>query len=211
MKTNVAILCRVSTDGQDTSRQALELSNLCNEKGWNIVEVIENKESGMNKKLAGLERAKELASKGKIQKIVVSEISRIARRLSVISAFVEEMENYKVSVFWMNQGLETLLEDGTRNGITNIFLATFAELARYERETTVSRIRSGLEKAREEGKILGRPKGSVKTEEIFLADHKKIVSRLKQGQSIRDIAKLEGASFSTICKVKNLIKSQIQP
>ena len=33
-------------------------------------------------------------------------------------------------------------------------------LAEYERELIVSRINDGLTKARSEGKILGRPKGS---------------------------------------------------
>lgn len=38
---NVAILCRVSTEEQDTSRQVSELKALCYEKGWNVVAVIE--------------------------------------------------------------------------------------------------------------------------------------------------------------------------
>lgn len=201
----VAILCRVSTDGQDTSRQVSELKALCQEKGWNVVAVVENKESGMKKALLGLETVKELARRGEIQKVVVSEISRIARRLSVVSKFVEEMEELKVSVFWQNQGLETLQENGERNGVANIFLAAFAEIARNEREMTVKRIRSGLASARAKGKILGRPKGACKSSQRFLADHRGVVRRLKEGQAIRDISKLEKCSFGTIYKAKKLI------
>ncbi len=203
---NVAILCRVSTEEQDTSRQVSELKALCYEKGWNVVAVIENQESGMKRSLAGLETVKELARKGKIQKVVVSEISRIARRLSVVSKFVEEMEDLKVSIFWQNQGLETLQENGERNGVANIFLAAFAEIARNEREMTVKRIRSGLASAREKGKVLGRPKNSLKSPQQFLSDHRGIVRRLKEKQAIRDIARLERCSFSTIYKVKNVLE-----
>lgn len=203
---NVAILCRVSTEEQDTSRQVSELKTLCHEKGWNVVAVVENKESGMKRSLAGLETVKELARKGKIQKVVVSEISRIARRLSVVSKFVEEMEDLKVSIFWQNQGLETLQENGERNGVANIFLAAFAEIARNEREMTVKRIRSGLASAREKGKVLGRPKNSFKSSQQFLSDHRGIVRRLKEKQAIRDIARLERCSFSTIYKVKNVLE-----
>lgn len=202
----VAILCRVSTEEQDTSRQVSELKALCHEKGWNVVAVIENQESGMKRSLAGLETVKELARKGKIQKVVVSEISRIARRLSVVSKFVEEMEDLKVSIFWQNQGLETLQENGERNGVANIFLAAFAEIARNEREMTVKRIRSGLASAREKGKVLGRPKNSLKSPQQFLSDHRGIVRRLKEKQAIRDIARLERCSFSTIYKVKNVLE-----
>lgn len=204
--SNVAILCRVSTEEQDTSRQVSELKALCHEKGWNVVAVVENKESGMKRSLAGLEAVKELARKGKIQKVVVSEISRIARRLSVVSKFVEEMEDLKVSIFWQNQGLETLQENGERNGVANIFLAAFAEIARNEREMTVKRIRSGLDSAREKGKILGRPKGSFKSPKQFLSDHCGIAKRLNKQQTIRDISKLEGCSFSTIYKVKKMLE-----
>ncbi|MCM0685311.1 recombinase family protein [Akkermansia sp. B2-R-115] len=202
----VAILCRVSTEEQDTSRQVSELKALCHEKGWNVVAVVENQESGMKRSLAGLETVKELARKGKIQKVVVSEISRIARRLSVVSKFVEEMEDLKVSIFWQNQGLETLQENGERNGVANIFLAAFAEIARNEREMTVKRIRSGLASAREKGKVLGRPKNSLKSPQQFLSDHRGIVRRLKEKQAIRDIARLERCSFSTIYKVKNVLE-----
>lgn len=168
--------------------------------------MIENQESGMKRSLAGLETVKELARKGKIQKVVVSEISRIARRLSVVSKFVEEMEDLKVSIFWQNQGLETLQENGERNGVANIFLAAFAEIARNEREMTVKRIRSGLASAREKGKVLGRPKNSLKSPQQFLSDHRGIVRRLKEKQAIRDIARLERCSFSTIYKVKNVLE-----
>lgn len=160
----------------------------------------------MKRSLAGLETVKELARKGKIQKVVVSEISRIARRLSVVSKFVEEMEDLKVSIFWQNQGLETLQENGERNGVANIFLAAFAEIARNEREMTVKRIRSGLASAREKGKVLGRPKGSVQLIEDFLSKHKGIVRRVQDGLSFRDISKLEKCSFSTIKKVKAILK-----
>lgn len=201
------ILCRVSTEEQDTSRQVSELKTLCHEKGWNVVAVVENKESGMKRSLAGLEAVKELARKGKIQKVVVSEISRIARRLSVVSKFVEEMEDLKVSIFWQNQGLETLQENGERNGVANIFLAAFAEIARNEREMTVKRIRSGLASAREKGKVLGRPKGSVQLTEDFLSKHKGIIRRVQDGLSFRDISKLEKCSFSTIKKIKAILKA----
>lgn len=201
----VAILCRVSTDGQDTSRQVSELKALCQEKGWNVVAVVENKESGMKKALVGLETVKELARRGEIQKVVVSEISRIARRLSVVSKFVEEMEELKVSVFWQNRGLETLFPNGDINPHAYEVLAietiTFYKEAQYSK----SRIRSGLASARAKGKILGRPKGACKSSQRFLADHRGIFKRLERGESIREISRSEACSFGTIYKAKKIL------
>lgn len=202
---NVVILCRVSTKEQDTKRQVVELKEVCAQKGWDVVAVVENKESGMKRSLTGLDEVRKLARAGKIQKVVVSEVSRIARRLSVVAQFVEEMEDLKISIYWNALGMETLEANGVRNGVTNMLLATYAEIGRNEREMTIQRIRSGLEAARQKGKILGRPKGSVQLTKDFLSKHKGIVRRVQDGLSFRDISKLEKCSFGTIKKVKTLL------
>src|SRR6478609_7695039 len=91
----VAILARVSTDKQDTSRQIHELRQAAEENGWEVIEVID--EAGVSGKAApderyGLLRAHVLASKGEIRKVMVHEVSRLARRNSTAHKFIEEME-----------------------------------------------------------------------------------------------------------------------
>lgn len=54
---------------------------------------------------------------------------------------------------------------------------------------------------RETGGQLGRPKGTGKTPEELIKEYPGIVRRLKKGQTISDIAKLEGKSESTVKKV----------
>ena len=159
----VAILVRVSTDKQDTSRQVHELQAVAAENGWEVVEVID--ERGVSGKAAederfGLVRAQALASKGEIRKVMVHEVSRLARRNSTAHKFIEELEHLGVSLYWHAQRIETLLQDGKRNPAASIMFSLLAEMARSERETLVDRINSGLAKARRDGKTLGRPLGS---------------------------------------------------
>ena len=204
----VAILVRVSTDKQDTSRQVHELQAVAAENGWEVVEVID--ERGVSGKAAederfGLVRAQALASKGEIRKVMVHEVSRLARRNSTAHKFIEELEHLGVSLYWHAQRIETLLQDGKRNPAASIMFSLLAEMARSERETLVDRINSGLAKARRDGKTLGRPLGSKHKTAEFLANHRDVVKQLRAGQSVRHTAKITGKGASTVQRVGKAI------
>jgi DNA invertase Pin-like site-specific DNA recombinase len=207
MKTNhipVVILVRVSTHKQETRRQLAELTNYAESKNYSIVEVCEESISGdaeANER-HGLKRAEELAGAGKIKKVLVHEISRVARRNSVTHRFVETLEGFGVSLYWHAQGIETLLPNGKRNPAAGIMLALLAEMARSELEVLRARIMSGLAEAKRKGVKLGRRIGSRITSAKFLHKHRDVVRLLKAGQSIRNTAKLAGKGISTVQRVR---------
>jgi DNA invertase Pin-like site-specific DNA recombinase len=206
IKTNtpVVILVRVSTNRQETHRQISDLMNYAAQKGYNVVEVCRETISGRadENERHGLSRAKELATSGAVKKILVHEISRLARKSSIVHKFVETLEECGVSLYWHAQGFETLLENGKRNPSAAIMLAILAETARSEIETLVERIKSGLAEAKRKGKVLGRPKGSCVQSVAFLDRHKDIVRQLRAGQSIRNSAKITGKGISTVQRIK---------
>jgi DNA invertase Pin-like site-specific DNA recombinase len=80
--------------------------------------------------------------------------------------------------------------------------ALLAEMARAERETLSERIKSGLAEARRKGRKLGRPEGSTDSIKEFLAKHTDTIRRLREGQSVRTIAKITGKGGSTVQRVK---------
>jgi len=106
----------------------------------------------------GLRRAEQLARDGKIKKVLVHEISRIARRNSVAHRFVETLEECGVSLYWHAQSIETLLPNGKRNPAAGIMLALLAGMARNESETLRERIKSGLALARKKAYCLAGAK-----------------------------------------------------
>ncbi len=169
-----------------------------------MVEVLEETVSGRadQSERSGLHRAEELALTGKIKKVLVHEVSRVARRVSLVHSFVEMLESYGVSLYWHAQAIETLLPSGKRNPAAGIMLAVLAEMARAETETLRERINSGLAEARRKGVTLGRPKGSGATERQFLAKHRDVAKLLREGQSIRNVAKITGKGISTVQRVK---------
>jgi DNA invertase Pin-like site-specific DNA recombinase len=200
----VAILVRVSTAKQETARQISELRQHADGKGYEVVEVCEETVSGSagNDDRHGLRRAEQLARDGKIKKVLVHEVSRIARRNSIAHRFVETLEECGVSLYWHAQSIETLLPNGKRNPAAGIMLALLAEMARNESETLRDRIKSGLAHARKRGVMLGRRKGTTLTRDQFLQKHKDIVRQLKGRQSLRNTAKIVRKGISTVQRVK---------
>ena len=200
----VAILVRVSTVKQETSRQISELRTYAASKGYEIVEICQETVSGNanGDERHGLRRAEALAIEGKVKKVLVHEISRLARRNSVAHHFVETLEECGVSLYWHAQGIETLLPNGKRNPAAGIMLALLAEMARSEVELLRERINSGLREARRKGVKLGRPKGTTLDRKVFLQKHKDVLRQLKAGQSVRNAAKITGRGVSTVQRVK---------
>jgi DNA invertase Pin-like site-specific DNA recombinase len=77
-----------------------------------------------------------------------------------------------------------------------------AEFARLERETLITRIKSGLEKAKKNGVTLGRKKGSVISNDMLLKKYRGVVKDLEHNISLRKIARIHSVSLCTILKVK---------
>lgn len=203
-KIPVAILVRVSTGRQETDRQIFELTEVAHANRWEVVEVIEETISGSaaDSDRGGIDRAIELAGGRKIRKVLVHEVSRIARRNSTSHKFVEDLEVLGVSLYWHAQKIETLLASGKRNPAASIMFSLLAEMARSERETLVDRINSGIAAAKRQGIHCGRPAGTVLSLEDFLAKHRDIARHLRAGHSVRHAAKITGKGISTVQRVK---------
>jgi DNA invertase Pin-like site-specific DNA recombinase len=208
-KIPVAILVRVSTVKQETSRQISELQAYADAKGYEVVEICRETVSGRadEGERLGLQRAEELARSGRIKKVLVHEISRLARKNSVAHRFVETLEECGVSLYWHSQSIETRLPNGKRNPSAGIMLALLAEMAVSETEALRERINSGLAEARRKGVRLGRPKGTTLRRDLFVQKHKDVIRLLKAGQSVRNSAKITGIGVSTIQRVKTVLSA----
>ena len=203
-KIKVAGFVRVSTLTQETDRQVSELLSYAESQGYEVTEICREQVSGNAEEehRHGLQRAEELARSGAVEKILVHEVSRLARRNSVAHRFVVVLEEVGVSLYWHQQGIETLMPNGKRNPAAAIMFALLAEMARAERETLSERIKSGLREAKKKGRTLGRSEGSGLSERELLRKHSDIWRRLREEHSIRNSAKITGKGVSTVERVK---------
>ena len=88
-----------------------------------------------------------------------------------------------------------------------ILPSEFAELstcAQLERDNISFRLQSGRKRYIEKGGKLGSKVGSVKTTEEIRTEYREVISLLRKGYSIRDVAKLSGKGVSTVKQLVGL-------
>jgi DNA invertase Pin-like site-specific DNA recombinase len=190
-----ALYLRVSTDGQTTENQRLELERTAEARGWEIVATY--KDQGISGAKFGkdrpqLEQLRKDAARGKFDLVLSWSIDRIGRSTAQVSAFMEEMEEIGVGQFYLHQGIDT----NTVGGRAMVQMA--AVFAEFERGMIRERVKSGIARARSKGtksgKAIGRPKVDGKTEAAILALRKKKMGFVK-------IAKQLGVGVSTVQRV----------
>ncbi|WP_304142553.1 recombinase family protein [Mesoflavibacter zeaxanthinifaciens] len=203
------IYSRVSSEGnrQDTDRQTKELIEYSKKMGYELVDVYEEKVSGYkkNEERPVFSRMLDEIEKGNIDKVLVWELSRIGRSVIQSLQNIQLLTDRKVSIYIKNFNLETLNEDKTPNPLSMFMVQILFSVANMESQLTYSRMASGYRAyIKKNGtESVGRKKGSVEPEDVFLEKHKDVIKLLKKGISIRNISKLTGnKSTNTIMKVK---------
>ena len=204
---NAVIYSRVSSVGsrQDTERQTKELTEYATRMGYNLVGTYEEKISGFkkNEDRPVLSQMLKDIDRGKIDKVLTWELSRIGRNVIQGLSFVEELNTRKVSLFIKNYNLETLYEDKSINPLTMFMIQILASVASMEAETTKSRFQSGYRNYINNGGKVGRKPGRKISDDDLLKKYSEVVKLLKRGLSVRQVSKLtENTSTTTVMKVK---------
>ena len=141
----VIIYARVSTNSQDYDRQISDLREYAKRMDYNVVKEFSEKISGA-KKVAEREQLSELlkyVEAHHIDKVLIYECSRLSRRIVDFLQVIEELNEQKVSLYIHQNGLETLLEDGSVNPIASLVLGIIAQFNSMERGLIRSRMESG--------------------------------------------------------------------
>lgn len=204
---DVVLLCRVSTAGQDYSRQVDELTDFCSRMGWNVRRIFTAKVSGAKK----IEERSELTEMldyirdNRIDKVCVLEISRLGRNTLEALKVIQMLNDNGVCLFIKNYNLETLGADGKVNPIAGMICTILLEVAQMERLTIIERMASGrdryIAKCRAEGIKMGRPETYRKSDEQMKTQYTKELGLLKKGISLRNISAITGTSVGTIRKL----------
>ncbi len=207
---NCVIFSRVSTLMQDTDRQTEELKEYAFKMNYNLITVIEEQISGAKKNDERPELIKlmKLIDEGKVNKVLVWELSRLGRNVVEILQVIQIFNEKKVSLYIKNFSLETLNEDLKPNPLSMFMIQILLSVAEMERVAIRQRMYSGYIKHRKDGKSVGRIKGVSETKEHVLEKHKEVVKLLKKGMSVRNISRLtNNTSLATIVKVNKLLKN----
>lgn len=203
----VCIYARVSTQSQDYQRQLSELREYATRMNYEIVKEFSEKISGA-KAIAERQALTELldyAAASRIDKVLVYECSRISRRAIDFLQVIEQLTQMKVSVYILQNGLETLMADGSVNPIAQLVLGIIGQFNSMERSLIRSRMSSGYNHFRSNGGKVGRKEGYKKSDEQMKEQYSKELSLLKKGLSLRNIQAITGTSVNTLRKLKIII------
>lgn len=202
----ICIYARVSTQSQDYQRQLSELREYATRMNYEIVKEFSEKISGA-KAIAERQALTELldyAAANRIDKVLVYECSRISRRAIDFLQVIEQLTQMKVSVYILQNGLETLMADGSVNPIAQLVLGIIGQFNSMERSLIRSRMSSGYNHFRSNGGKVGRKEGYKKSDEQMKEQYSKELSLLKKGLSLRNIQAITGTSVNTLRKLKSL-------
>ena len=207
MKTKVCIYARVSTQSQDYERQLSELREYASRMNYEVVKEFSEKISGAKsvaERLA-LTELLDYAANNRIDKVLVYECSRISRRAIDFLQVIDQLTQMKVSIYILQNGLETLMADGSINPIAQLVLGIIGQFNSMERSLIRSRMESGYNHFRSLGGKVGRKVGYRKSDEAMKEQYSKEMSLLRKGLSLRNVQAITGTSLNTLRKVKEYI------
>ncbi len=205
--TKAVIYARVSsqTDRQDTARQVNDLKRFALGQNMEIVKTFEEHVSGAKKleEREILTQCLEYCKGNSVNYLLISELSRLGRSTLQVLRSLEILHEAKVCVYIQNIGLYSLQPNGEVNPVASIMITILAEMSNIERSNIQYRLNSGRQQYINRGGKLGRKKGSVKTADQKREEYKEVISLLKRGYSIRNVARLTGFSIQTVQTIKN--------
>lgn len=149
----------------------------------------------------------QLVKEGKVEEILIHDISRIGRNNLDILKTIEFFTLNNVNLISRREGLSTMIE-GKANPIATLIIGILSTLAQHERERLKERQREGIDKAKLKG-VYKNNGGNRKEEtlEEFSAKSstKKILKFLNEGNSLRRTALLSSCSLGKVQKVVRLL------
>jgi DNA invertase Pin-like site-specific DNA recombinase len=190
-KKRAAIYLRVSTSSQTTENQLRELRGVAVQRGWHIVDVYEDRGVSGSKgrdSRPSFDRLHKDAARGKFDVVLAWSIDRLGRSLHHVVAFMAEIGQLGIDLYLHQQAVDS----STRSG--RAMLSMCGVFAEFERGIIAERVRAGLERARAQGKQLGRPRISDELERA-------IRQRRAHGTGILKIAREVGVGVSVVQRV----------
>ena len=192
MTKRVVIYARVSTLDQTVDNQLIELRDHCSKMGWEVIK--EYKDEGLSGTLSRDKRPafNEMIKDGyrkKFELVVCWDISRLGRSMKELIMFLSDMKDRDIGICSVRQGFDTSTTMG------EMMFQFVGILSSWEREMIRERTLAGLDRAKKEGKTLGR-----KT--VIDDDKVSHIRKLRSiGRSLRDIASEVGVSKGTVSNV----------
>jgi len=184
----VACYLRVSTTEQTVENQRNDLRAYCQARGWDdVIEYSDTGVSGTRERRPGLDHLISEVKSRRVDVVVVAAFDRLGRSVRHLVETLELFRHLGVEFISLRESIDT----GSPLG-TAVF-TIIAAIAQLERSLIVERVKSGLRRARAEGKRLGRPRLQVSEHQLRIVVNQKL--------PVRAASKLLGVSPSSYLRL----------
>jgi len=200
---NIYVYCRVSTDLQTTDTQLLEIYNFCLKE--RIYPPSKNvfSDDGISGYKVSWKKRKIYEIAQKLKKgdmVIVPEISRLSRKMDELNEIVKFFNDNGVTLIGIKNNLRL---DGSLS--SKILCQVLTMVSEIERDQISKRVKDGMERARLEGKLTGRNRGTKKNKlDNHIEEIKKYIEEKKTYKQMSILLKTDIAQVYKYIKKNNL-------
>ena len=192
MTKRVALYLRVSTTEQTVANQQRELEAVAQRHDWRVVAAFVDAGISGRKgrdKRPGYDRMCKGISRREFDLVAAWSVDRLGRSLQELIAFLGELHGKNVDLYLHQQGIDTSTPAG------KAMFQMMGVFAEFEHAMIVERVKSGLSRAKAQGKRLGRPSIAPEKEDA-------VQRLLASGTGIVKTAKIVGIGVSVVQRIK---------
>ena len=183
-----AIYVRVSTPDQHVESQLYDLRELAAQRGFEVVHEYEDRGvCGKKARRPGLDLLMADARRKKFSVVLVAAFDRIARSTRNFLQVIDELESMEIEFISRREGV------ATGDAMGRLFVTIISAIAELERSLVVERVRSGMRRAKLEGRQIGRARLDVNREQV--------VNDRRSGMSLTQVAKKHNISRASVCRL----------
>jgi DNA invertase Pin-like site-specific DNA recombinase len=155
-----AIYARVSTFDQEPENQLQELRRYAEARGWSVVEFVDRGVSGAKDRRPALDQLVVEARRRRFDVLLCWRLDRLGRNLKHLITLLEDLQLLGVAVVSLAEGIDATTPAG------KLQMHILGAIAEFERERIRERVMAGLQRARAQGKRLGRPPRRIDPERL---------------------------------------------
>ncbi len=183
-----ALYVRVSTPDQHVESQLYDLRELAAQRGFEVIHEYEDRGvCGKKARRPGLDALMADARRKKFSVVLVAAFDRIARSTRNFLQVVDELDSLGIEFISRREGV------ATGDAMGRLFVTIISAIAELERSLVVERVKSGMRRARLEGRQIGRARLNVNREQV-LQDR-------RSGMSLTEVANKHRISRASVCRL----------
>src|SRR6202166_854464 len=181
----VAVYARVSTVDQHPESQLLDLRQFAAQRGLQIVqEYVDHGFCGARMRRPQLDRMMDDARRHKFDVVMVWACDRLARSTKHLLQVLDELNGFAIQFLSQREAIDT---EGALGRAIIVIVSAIAEL---ERSLIVERVRSGMRRAKLEGRQIGRARLDINRQQV--------VEDRRTGMSLTLVARKHSISRASV-------------